>query len=331
MIAVSRVSAADVGLSIAAALQALGGVAPRAVDRAAPALRTIRAAWEGSGEGSHAGRLTAGGFPIEIVCSSRDPDAVRYTCDVAGAAVPPARRLASAEHLLRQLDVDLRFPLTHLHEGGAPLRWGAWLGGRHTATADVYKLYAEAPAALPGRALSELRDALGRYAVLLESHVLGLRLVGCDLASGRLEFYFRSRSLDPDQLGRLVAFAGLGHRQKELRAVLDDLGAVPAPERLPGSSHGFSVALTGGAEADTFSYFVFARSLFGDDAMVREGLLELAERHGWRLGAYAALTASLAARHDPDMHHGLVSFAVPRAGSLGLSIGVRPPLASGLG
>jgi hypothetical protein len=188
-------------------------------------------------------------------------------------------------------------------------------------------LYAEAPPVLPPGAMTELRDALGRYRGLLDSHVLALRLVGYDLASGRLEFYFRSRSLHPDRLGPLMAFAGLRHREGDLRVLLDDVAAVPSPERLPGSRHGLSVALTSGAEADSFTFCTFARSLFGDDAMVRRDVLALAGRHGWRMDAYAAVSEPLAARHDADVHHGVVSFSVPRAGPLGLSIGLRPPLA----
>jgi len=325
MVACSAVSAFDVGGATAAALDALRGVAPSASARAARALDTILDAWRESGAGPHGGRLTSRGFPIEIVCSTTDA-AVRYTCDVAGPAAAPASRLPAAQALLRSLGVDRPFPLPSLQAGSVPLRWGAWLGGRHQASSDSYKLYAEAPAFLSTPAIEELREALGHYRGLLDSHVLSLRLVGVDVLSGRLECYFGARGLNWRQLQGLMAFAGMAHRQPELRLLLDDVAGAEHSERLLERGHGFSISLPSGAPVDTFSVFTLARVLFGSTAMVRQGVLACAARQRWNMAAYAAVSAPLADRHQPDEHHGLVSFVARHAGPLGFGVGLRPPL-----
>ncbi len=323
--ACSAVSAFDVGRATAAALDVWRGVAPSASARAARALDTILAAWRETSDGPHVGRLTVGGFPIEIVCTTRDA-AVRYTCDVAGPAIPPASRLPSAEALLRSLGVDRPFPLPRLQAGGAPLRWGAWLGGRHEASADFYKLYVEAPAVLSTGAMDDMRRALGPYRGLLDSHALSLRLVGIDVVSGRLECYFSARGLSWPQLQGLMTFAGMTHREPELRLLLDDVAEAERSERLLERGHGLSISLPSGAPVDAFSVFTFARVLFGSTAMVRRGVLACAARHGWNMAAYAAVSAPLADRHGANEHHGLVSFVVPDAGPLGFGVGLRPPL-----
>ena len=222
--------------------------------------------------------------------------------------MPPASRLQAAHALLGRLNVHCVFPLSRLQEPGSPLRWGAWLGGRHAAASDAYKLYAEAPAVLSAPAVGELRDALGRYGGLLDSHALSLRLVGFDLASQRLECYFRARSLRWDQLCGLMNFTGVAHREDELRVLLDAAAGTSVRERLPDTRHGFSLSLARGGTVDAFSLFTFARLLFGSTAMIRRGLLACADRHGWNLEGYAAVSAPLAARDEADVHHGLVSW-----------------------
>jgi hypothetical protein len=122
-------------------------------------------------------------------------------------------------------------------------------------------------------------------------------------------------------------FAGVPHRVDELRDVLDAAIGAAVRERLPGGRHGVSVSLAPDGTVEAFSFFSFARVLFGDSAMIRRGLLAGAERQGWDLAAYAAVSAPLAGCHEADVHHGLVSWLVPRDGPLGLSIGLRPPVA----
>jgi hypothetical protein len=316
------VSVIDVSRDLDAAFKIARRVAPAASRRAARAVETILADWCSTAEGPHVGRLTRGGFPVEIVCATWDTT-VRYTCDVAGPAVAPEQRTQRAEQILRRLGVERPFPFRDL-QGSAPLGWGAWLGGRHTASTDSYKLYVEAPQPLGHRALQELREALGDRRGLLDSHVFTLRLVGCDLTSGDLEFYFRGRTLEPGVLRSLMSLAGAADRHDDLLSLLGDAASGPVRERLPGVQHGFSLAFTSGAAVKAFTFFMFASSMFGNDEMVRRRLLALAERRAWDVRLYESLSAPLACRHDPPSHHGIVSYVIPHGGSLGIAVGLRP-------
>ena len=316
------VSVVDLFRDLEAAFEIAGRVAPAASRRAARAAETILSDWCSTAQGPHAGRLTRDGFPVEIVCATWDT-AIRYTCDVAGPAVAPEQRVQRAEQILRRLRVERPFPLRHL-QGSAPLRWGAWLGGRHTASTDSYKLYAEAPQPLDHRALQELRESLGDRHGLLDSHVFTLRLVGCELTSGDLEFYFRGRSLEPGVLRSLMSLAGVAGRYDELLSLLEEATSAPVRERLPGAQHGFSLAFTSGAAIRAFTFFTFASSMFGDDEMVRQRLLALAESRAWDVRLYEPLSAPLACRHNPPSYHGIVSFVVPHGGQLGIAVGLRP-------
>ncbi len=296
-------------------------VAPEASRRASRALDAILAGWSSSPDGPHTGRLTGDGFPVEMVCTTRDA-AVRYTCEVAGPGVAPRRRI----HLLRSLlsAADRPWPFAHLQGTNGALEWGAWIGGRHTGTDDSYKAYVEAPHPLTPPARAELREALGPRGALLDSHEYTLRFVAFDPGSTRRELYFRCACLAPGELGGLLAFAGLRHREGDLFSLLAEAAPGPVRERLPGTQHGFSLALAGG-EVAAFSLFTFASSVFGDDGMVRRGLLALAERRAWSFDLYAAVSTPLARRHVPRPHHGIVSWIVPREGTLGLTVGLRPP------
>ena len=86
----------------------------------------------------------------------------------------PKERLRCACDLLNALGQSPELPLPGLQEHCPDLGWGAWLGGRHTATTDRYKIYVEVPKNLPPPARRGLREALGRYQVLLESQAYSL-------------------------------------------------------------------------------------------------------------------------------------------------------------
>jgi hypothetical protein len=322
---VSPVSAAEACRDLDAALDRMAGVAPKAARRASRALETILARWSATLDGPHAGRLTTGGFPVEIVCTSLDA-AVRYTSEVAGPAVAPLHRLQIARTLLATFGLHRPFPLQHIQDGAGTLGWGAWLGGRHTAAGDSYKVYAEATRPRSPGALAELREALNPCAALLDSHVYTLRFAGIDPASGDVELYFHTNGLQPRELARLMARAGVGDQYDDLLSLLEDAARVPVRERLPGHQHGVSLAFSGPA-VKALSFFTFASSALGDDGMVRRRLLALAERRGWDLGLYEAISAPLAARRGSPTHHGIVSWMVPRGGPVGVSVGLRPPAA----
>ncbi|HEY5705973.1 MAG TPA: hypothetical protein VIS96_10400 [Terrimicrobiaceae bacterium] len=309
---------------LTASLKALAPLLPEASRRASAALEWILNRALPARDEPHDGKLTGDGFPVELVFSSLDT-AIRYTCEVPGLA--PKQRLNYACRLSEALGQPLRFPLARLQEGCASLEWGAWLGGRHTATTDRYKVYAEAPDALTPAAISELNLALGDYRTLLESHAYALRIAGFAPGSQRLELYFRGRGLEPRELRGLLQFSGLADQQENLFSLLEAASRQPARVRLPGNQHGFSISLDPRGELDMFTFFVFARSLFGADPVTRSALLTLSESRGWNLEHYAAVSALLQRRQTRGPHHGIVSFIVKRHDLPGVSIGLRPGIA----
>ena len=308
---------------LAAALKALDRFVPGASRRAARSLEMILDRWHATRNGSHDSELTGDGFPVEFVFSSLDT-AVRYTSEVAGPGLAPGQRLRCACDLLGALGQPAAFPLPTLQEGCAGLRWGAWIGGRHTSASDRYKLYAEAPESLTPAARSELDHALGGYRTLLESHAYVLRMTGFDPASGNLEFYFYGRAMEPQELRKLLFFSGLASQEEDFFSLLEEASQHPARLRLPGTQHGLSVSLGRGGDVETFTFFVFARSLFGTDISTRSSLLTLSERRGWNLEQYAAVSATVQRRQGPGPYHGIVSFIVKRRNPLGVSVGLRP-------
>ena len=310
---------------LAAALKALDRFVPEASRRATASLELILDRWHLTRDGPHQGQLTGDGFPVELVFSSLDTG-VRYTCEVAGPGMPPKERLKSACDLLDALGQPTRFALTQLQTECATLGWGAWLGGRHTAESDRYKLYVETPENLTPAAQSELSAALGGYRTLLESHAYVLRMTGFDPVSGNLEFYFYGRTMDPQELRNLLLFSGLAHKEEHLFSLIGEASQRPARLRLPGTQHGFSISLAQGGTVETFTFFVFARSLFGTDFATRSALLTLSERRGWNLEQYAAVSA-LQRRQGQGPHHGIVSFIVKRCDLPGISVGLRPWIA----
>ena len=149
-------------------------------------------------------------------------------------------------------------------------------------------------------------------------------MTGFDPASGNLELYFYGRAMEPQELRKLLFFSGLASQEEDFFSLLEEASQHPARLRLPGTQHGFSVSLARGGEVETFTFFVFARSLFGADISTRAALLTLSERRGWNLEQYAAVSATLQRPQSPGPCHGIVSFIVKRGNPLGVSVGLRP-------
>jgi hypothetical protein len=317
------ISATVIPPELAAALKALDPLLPEASRRAADALELMFDRWRLTRDGPYGSKLTGDGFPIELVFSSLDA-AVRYTCEVAGPGMAPKERLECACGLLEVFQQPAQFPLARLQDGCPNLSWGAWLGGRHTAGSDRYKVYAEVPKNLTSSARSELSEALGCYHAVLESHAYVLRIAGFDPVSERIELYFRGRALEPQELRGLLRFSGLADQEEALFSLLEDASQDSARVRLPGTQHGFSISLEPGGEVETFTFFVFARSLFGADPNTRSALLTLSKRRGWNLNHYAAVSALLQRQQGQGPRHGIVSFIVERCSPPGISVGLRP-------
>lgn len=275
----------------------------------------------------HYSPLTGDGFPLEFNFSSAS-DALTYTTEVAGPSVDPLQRLALIDVLLERLGArpapHLMTALSGMQTHGK-LRFGAWLRVRLVETEPVAKIYAETPESAAGDAQSPLLEVLGVRSLLPGASAPRVRMIGYDVDSGALEFYFRQRNLEPWQLERLCQIAGFGERFAELAETIGMAAGRPLGSGMPGTQTGFSMTLDNHNRPVRFAAFFFARSLFGGDARIRRSLLRLAQNAGSDLGAYSMVSAPLANRDHAQTLHGMVGFSVATHGPVHLGVGLRPP------
>jgi hypothetical protein len=274
--------------------------------------------------------LTMPGSPVEIAFATHDP-ALRYTIEPGPAELDRRARVDHAVGLLADLGaptppVDLLAQIRRWQAVGE-LRYGAHLGARHTAVEDRYKLYAELPREAGASAEPVIEDLLGSAAVLTgPERGAHLCLLGLDLASSALEAYYRVNALHPREIAPLMARIGLDHRAAELLDVLQSCTSTRLRHRLPGDAWGFSYAASAGAkQAPVFTLYTLARTLFGPDHWSREGVLGLAGRMGWDLGAYAEVSAPLLNRRRFVSYHGMFGLVIRPDAPLGAWIGLAPP------
>lgn len=267
--------------------------------------------------------LTRTGFPIEFSWSSSDT-AVRYTCEIAGPEADPTDRLDQARRLLERLSRhslpdDLFNSLRELQKPG-DLYYGAWVGGRHTAQRDEFKLYAEVPDDNSDQVAVLLRSFFGGRA-FLPTRSVRCRLVGYSLVAARLEFYFRIGELEAWELGLLLDRCGLYQRLTDFLSFLETVYGCRIRDRLPGSNFGFSIAQSPNGEASVFSLLTFASCVFGRDEATRRTIVQLGTEQGWHLQHYVAVGAP---PHRCVARHGMVAFVVSQAGQPALQIGFAP-------
>jgi hypothetical protein len=311
-------------------LAALRAAVPGPTARAESALRVLLAGVRASAWPEVAwrfSRLTTSGYPVEFACTSAD-SALRYTVEVAGPEVAEADRLSRALVLLARLGTPspptpLLAELTRIQADG-DLRYGAWIGGRHDATTDRFKVYVETPHPESSRIAALVVRLVGR-AVVLESRQVRLLMVGYDPTAARTELYFRADGLETWELGRALARAGLNHRLPDLLALLGRAVGRAAEGPLRAWPLGFSLSLPTGEGEVFFSLYTFAHTMFGTDSDVRRRLLALARRQGWDLGHYAVLTEHLIADAASPNCHGMVGFTVGPRDAPHIHVGLRPP------
>jgi hypothetical protein len=276
-------------------------------------------AWRTSG-------MSGGGFPMEISCSWTS-DLVRYTTEAAGPEVDPAARLAPAAALVHELGgtpppAGLVSAWARAQTGTA-LRFGAWIGARHDAGGDRFKLYAEMPS--PSGA-AELGPALARPPGRgPEAPAPRLMLVGYEPAAARAEVYYKCLGLGACGTRALLEPLGLDHREPELAELLDQLMGRPARGALERLEVGVSLSAPDGAPVDRATLYLRAALLFAGDAGARERLLAIGAARGARLDRYAALTAGLA-DGTTTAAHGLVAVTVAAAGPIAVTVDLCPAI-----
>jgi hypothetical protein len=292
--------------------------------RAAAGLRTLlagRLAADPAGAwGSSA--LTGDGFPVEIGIVTTD-DRLRYTVEPGGPRLDPSLRLDLAARAIGGLGgpvvPDRMLDAARAMQQGS-LRYGAWIGCRHGPADSRYKLYAEV-----GEEAHPDSEAarFGLLAPRLPGRPARLRMVACTPATGEGEAYYRIPDLDPAQVPRLLAAAGLESRAAELLDLLAVAYGHPFTGRLPGESVGVSYAVSPDGQPLSVTLFFFARVFWGSDDRIRRCLARLAPDLGWDDRRYRALTDGLAGA-GRRTRHGLLGVTVAGHAPPVLSVGLRP-------
>jgi hypothetical protein len=285
------------------------------LDRAIAAIETT--VWPGAVD--YFSGLNADGFPVEFAFSSRDT-AVRFTAEAAAPEVRAVERVDRAAALLDHAGVTIPGRFIDIVSGlqaASSLAWGAAIGGRHDVSGDRMKVYVEVPQSRGAEYLDpEIRGARMQQAPVQV-------MLGWESGAGRLERYFRTASLDPSELSRVLDAAGLGDRAGELlHAVAESWqGSASAALR---ERWGLSLAGPLGGPADVVSLFKEANLLFGGDARTRTRLLETVQTlHAGGFDDYSRVSEPLA---DSAGHgaHGILAFTVARGRPLELRIGLSP-------
>jgi hypothetical protein len=296
--------------------------------RASSALRSVLAgvyhsewpdvAWEFSS-------LTGDGFPVEFTFSTQNSD-FRYTAEVAGPETASSDRLRRAIAFAGESGTEAYDFLKAVQRAG-PLRYGAWIGGRHGASGDSFKIYVEAPMGYCESADSRIAELFGTRD-LLAHRATPLKLIGYEPASQRYEFYFKTTALERWEVSLLLRNLGLAACDRDLYAFVGEVRGKAFGHRSLGTNTGFSIRrdVTDGRVA--FSFLTYARSLWGGDCRIRKRLLELAPRLGWDATAYARISEPLVMRDDARTLHGIVAVTVTPMLPPSFQIGLRPPEAN---
>lgn len=272
------------------------------------------------------GRLNQTGEPLEFSFGT-PPTGLRYTMELGGS---PARRLDRAVRLLTRLEGGkMEANLFAGHHGlqrGSPLEWGAWLGARQNLTGPTrYKVYVEPT---PSAGAACLTRYLGSKPLPVTPGTR-LCLVGAAPGSAECEFYFAlgGRAFRLDTLYALMQHIGLAHRFDALVALIQafEFRRGRLPDSLPDANYGFSVALEPGSSARAFSVQIHADELSGGDAGVRRQVLAVAERQGFSMPLYAALSAPLQERRTTAECHNMLTFSVTSENTSGWQVSLSPP------
>lgn len=252
--------------------------------------------------------LTGNGYPMEWAFTSDGGS--HATVEVAGPEVDHHDRLVLAA---ATLPAPSRRHLTAVvaAQRGHELRWGAWLGIRVRDGREDNKVYAELPDGRP----------LQRLPVPIRSEA---RLVGAD-ARGRVEHYFRTNGLDEVDLHTLFRDHGGADRVAEVRTLISQCANRPAADVLSSRQVGYSVTLDDHGRVECVALLVAARVLCTGDQRVRSQVLAVADRAGWDLARYEAMSRPLADGDRWHGHvHGIAAFAASTDHPLQFQIGLRP-------
>lgn len=253
--------------------------------------------------------LTGDGFPFELSFTTADDD-LRWTCELncAGTAQD---RMVQTSRIYAGLGGSLSLPLP------APRRFGAWLGGRHKRDGQSsYKLYLDPGTAAPPPSAPLPADDVAGFRP-------SLRMIGVGPDPERREYYYRFQSGNSHLLRRLASVAGLGHRAGDLMDILRAQAGRGPDDLLLRGAIGVSFAYAGPDAAPQMTLYLFARTLWGSDAVIRRAFLRILDSAGRNPDAYAAATAPLHDLRRSCTWHGMVALTMTDTHH-GWGIGLRP-------
>lgn len=267
-------------------------------DRASATIRTGIASFEASSWPEVAWRfssLNEDGCPIEFAFSS-DDNALRYTTEVAAPEVDAHARLAVAGRLIAELQPGVLIPqvleLWRPLQSGCGLRWGCWLGVREDAAGQRLKLYVE----MPRSAAQKPHIA---QPLLPGSELL---MIGQDLSSHRIEYYFRQPEVSASEADFLLNCLGNTEQGRTLLSAFAELCEMPAAAALRWIPFGYSLSL-GWSDNPQYSLFIRSRTL-GKLDRTRQQFVAY-ERSSKRGSCYQSLLGDIPQGELPD--HGMLS------------------------
>lgn len=310
-------------LTIAEATSPGATRARRSLDTLLRWVATVDDPWRGS-------TLSMPGFPVETAFSTVD-DALRYCVEIADPRSDPRHRLTTAADLLTQLspvaiEPDLLTRLVKL-QSRCSLKYGAWIGGRHDAVGDRFKLYAEVPADAKCDADDWYTELSGsRHNVTEQTRV---EMIGYDVAARRIEFYRRGRNLVPASIREAMSHLNLKSEADAMFDLLRRAYRFSLAGRLPSSDCGYSESISLDKGPTFFSLYFFARSMFGGDGNIRANVLRLATEFKWDLAAYERTSEPLVGVVGPVTQHGMFGLTIGPQSRLAMTLGLVPPVALG--
>jgi len=304
---------------------------PQISARARAELDDTLSATRGSAIGEsawHASCLTPSRYPVEVAFTSARAE-LRTVVDVVApeddrrgafdAVVDTAERFGAIRPRGRTT-AALR-----AHHAAGALRFGAWLGSRHTEAGTRHKLYAELAPDQPDA--WRMLDLLAPRAREVVGGTGAVRFVGLPLDGGDVvEVYMRPPWLDADLLAAVLSRAGIPDATPSLVAAM----TAGDPQGLAGPNHCLSATFAGD-DVVAVAGFTFAHHRYRRDHRVRAAVLQRAAREGWPShGLYAAASAPLAVPRPlrRPVHTALSDVALA-AGGIEHHVGLAPPATPG--
>ena len=308
-------------------LDRVEGVRPAHAERARSELEVSLARMRGSvvGElGWESSCLTPSRYPVEFAVTSAT-DEVRTVVDVLAPEDDRRTALDEADRIARLFGsaglLTETAELLRRHQHGLPLRFGAWLGSRHTASASTHKLYVEVDRD-PERT-GRLMRALAPEAWRVLAGAGPVRFLGIALDKTRaIELYARPPHTDGDLLRVLAARAGMPELAEPLAHA-----AVGPFDAGAGRNVPVSVATADG-RVTAVAAFAFAHQRLRRDHRVRASVLTRARAEGWASAeVYAAASLPLTgpAPMRRPFHTALSQVAVAGAHEIVHHVGMAPP------